>query len=130
MGSIKYITSSFEEKVNFRREMNGNGIGRGRDSSEAIDSLEDLIQERKNMLFQASLHWKATFSNEEESALLNLREIWTKNKIKNEHKNCWLEDEKIVNKLDFLKYRMKRGDFKDDLPEDYEFSKEYNNDSI
>ena len=126
----KHTTSRYNEKILTRREMNGNGIGRGKDSDQAIFSLESLLQERKQTLLSCELRWNAEFSEDEKIALLNLREIWTRQRIIEEHKNPWFSDKIFVNRIEFMKYRMKRGDFKDDLPEDYEFSKEVNDDSF
>ena len=126
----KHTTSRYNEKILTRREMNGNGIGRGKDSDQAIFSLESLLQERKQTLLSCELRWNAEFSEDEKIALLNLREIWTRQRIIEEPKNPWFSDKIFVNRIEFMKYRMKRGDFKDDLPEDYEFSKEVNDDSF
>lgn len=117
---VKHITSQFNEKVLTRREMNGNGIGRGRDSIDAIDSLEKLLQERKEMLSQAELRWNANFSEEERNKLLHLRENWSRQKILSEHESEIFKDEKIFNKLGFVKYRLRQGYFNDDLPSFYE----------
>lgn len=117
---VNHITSQFNEKVLTRREMNGNGIGRGRDSIDAIDSLEKLLQERKEMLSQAELRWNANFSKEERNKLLHLREHWSRQKILSEHESEIFKDEKILNKLGFVKYRLQQGYFNDDLPSFYE----------
>lgn len=126
----KHTTSCYNEKILTRREMRGNGIGRGKDSDEALFSLESLLQERKQHLLSCELRWNAEFSEEEKNALLNLREVWTRQKITEEHKNPWFSDKLFVNRMEFLKFRMKRGDFNDDLPEGYEFPKESGDDSL
>lgn len=113
-----YTTNPFHERTRTCREMRGQGIGRGRDSEEARDSLEGLVQERKKNLESCEKRWNIDLTEEQKTSLLNMREIWTSDKILQEHLDPYMADQKLRNRWDFIKYRIEKGDFDQDVPKE------------
>ena len=112
----KYIQSEYNEKTHRCREMRGEGVGRGRESSDMSVSLELLLRERKRLLVASQSRWNASLTEEQQESLLALREHWTSERIAKEHVAPVTADRKTRNWLDFQRFRLERGDFADDLP--------------
>ena len=112
----KYIQSEYNEKAHRCREMRGEGVGRGRESSDMSVSLELLLRERKRLLVASQSRWNASLTEEQQESLLALREHWTSERIAKEHVAPVTADRKTRNWLDFQRFRLERGDFADDLP--------------
>ena len=119
-----YTTNPFHERTRTCREMRGQGIGRGRDSEEARDNLEMLLHERKSTLETCEKRWNTELTEEQKKSLLALRESWTNEKILQEHLNPYMADQKLRNRWDFIKYRIKKGDFDQDVPKELRKNKE------
>lgn len=119
-----YTTNPFHERTRNCREMRGKGIGRGRDSEEARDNLENLLQERKAALEYCEKKWNTELTDEQKKSLLWLREIWTSEKIMKEHIDPYMADEKLRNRWEFIKYRIEKGDFDQDVPMELRKNKE------
>jgi len=119
-----YSTSLHNEQTRSCREMRGQGIGRGYDSDESTVSLKDLEEYRKKILEGCQKKWNSSLSEEQQNSLLGLREVWTKQKILDEHISPCVLNDKIRNYWEYIRYRIEIGDFNDDIPVDMKKKKE------
>lgn len=108
-------SSYFNDKFHQCREMQGNGVGRGEDKADDVMGSETIIRKRKFHLQSCEQRWSTEFTSEQRESLLSLREKWTKDKVANEHLIIVKTDEKTEKKLEFLRYRLLRGDFNKDI---------------
>ena len=103
----------YNERLKTCREMRGEGIGRGHESDDQSLSLEALLNERKAFLNSCCARWKAFLTEEQKNSLLNLREEWTNNRVRNEH---FLQvSEKQMKYMEFQKYRIQTGELSENI---------------
>ncbi len=108
-------SSYFNDKFHQCREMQGDGVGRGEDKADDVMASETIMRKRKFHLQSCEQRWSTEFTLEQREGLLSLREKWTKDKVANEHLIIIKHDEIADKRLEFLRYRFLRGDFKNDM---------------
>lgn len=107
--------SYFNDKFHRCREMQGDGVGRGEDKADDVMASETIMRKRKFHLQSCEQRWSTEFTSQQRDGLLSLREKWTKDKVSNEHLIFVKTDEKTDKRLEFLRYRLLRGDFDQDM---------------
>lgn len=103
----------YNERLKTCREMRGEGVGRGHESDDQSLSLEELLNERKSFLNACCARWKAFLTEEQKNSLLNLREEWNNNRVRNEH--VLQVSEKQMKYMEFQKYRIQKGELNENI---------------